>query len=63
MGSHVLHAEILEEGLDMECARCRDLAEHPGQLDEANRARLKAGHTYSPLDELAAENIRLEELR
>lgn len=62
VSSHVLHAEILDEGLQMDCARCRSLAEHPWELDEANQARLSAGHTYSELDELAASNLRRKEL-
>lgn len=61
-GSHVMHAEILDEGLSMDCARCRFLAEHPDHLDEANQARLSAGHCYSDLDWLAAENLRRLEI-
>ena len=61
-GSHVFHEDILDEGLDMDCARCRWLAANPWELDEANQARLSAGHTYSQLDELAASNLRDYEL-
>lgn len=61
MTTHSLHDEILEAGLDDECLRCVELADHPDQLDDVNRMRLQAGHLYSDLDRVAA--MRLDDAR
>jgi hypothetical protein len=59
--THSFHDEILEAGLDDECLRCVELADHPDQLDDVNRARIEAGHLYSRLDRVAA--MRLQYVR
>lgn len=55
--THSPHDDILEVGLDDECLRCADLANHPDQLDAANVARIRAGHLYTDLDRRAAVNL------
>jgi hypothetical protein len=57
MTVHSPHLEILEDGLNSECLRCADLADHPDQLDAGNVARLRAGHLYTDLDHRAAEKL------
>lgn len=57
MTTHSPHDEILEVGLNDECLRCVDLADHPDQLDEVNRARIRAGHLYTYRDRVAATNL------
>lgn len=57
MTTHSFHDEILEAGLDDECLRCVDLADHPDQLDAANVARIRAGHLYTDLDRRAAASL------
>lgn len=58
MTTHDFHDEILEAGLDDECLRCVELADHPDQLDEVNTARILAGHTYTHLDRVAAMRLQ-----
>ena len=57
MTTHAPHDEILEAGLDEECLRCVELADHPDQLDEVNRMRILSGHLYSDLDRVAAMHL------
>jgi len=56
--THILHPPISEQGLDPRCARCREHAEHPEDLDNENIRRLLTGHTYTPLDVAAADKLK-----
>jgi hypothetical protein len=58
--THIRHVDVHIAGLNTACPRCRDLAAHPEQLDQAMRTRLGQGIIKTSLDQEAFRNMAKE---
>jgi hypothetical protein len=58
MTVHSAHPDSHTNGLDMDCPRCQQLAEHPEGLDRDNLRRLLTGRIYTVLDRYVAEKLK-----